>query len=40
MDLGDLIRDLRTARGWSQGRLSDQINARYGTALTRDYVSR
>ncbi|MFE5495277.1 helix-turn-helix domain-containing protein [Streptomyces virginiae] len=40
MDLGDLIRDLRTARGWSQGRLSDQINARYGTALTREYVSR
>ncbi|MFE5562891.1 helix-turn-helix domain-containing protein [Streptomyces sp. NPDC056544] len=40
MDLGDLIRDLRTARGWSQGRLSDQINARYGTALTREYISR
>ncbi|MFA7768257.1 helix-turn-helix domain-containing protein [Streptomyces sp. NPDC048723] len=40
MDLGDLIRDLRTARGWSQGRLSDQINARYGTGLTREYVSR
>ncbi|MFJ7592993.1 helix-turn-helix domain-containing protein [Streptomyces sp. NPDC097617] len=40
MDLGDLIRDLRTARGWSQGRLSDQVNARYGTALTREYVSR
>ncbi|MFD9622127.1 helix-turn-helix domain-containing protein [Streptomyces virginiae] len=40
MDLGDLIRDLRTARGWSQGRLSDRINARYGTALAREYVSR
>ncbi|WP_030729500.1 helix-turn-helix domain-containing protein [Streptomyces sp. NRRL S-237] len=40
MDLGDLIRDLRIARGWSQGRLSDRINARYGTALTREYVSR
>ncbi|MFD7916797.1 helix-turn-helix domain-containing protein [Streptomyces sp. NPDC059752] len=35
-----MIRDLRTARGWSQGRLSDRINARYGTALTREYISR
>ncbi|WP_327732512.1 helix-turn-helix domain-containing protein [Streptomyces nojiriensis] len=35
-----MIRDLRIARGWSQGRLSDQTNARYGTALTREYVSR
>ena len=25
MSIGDLIRDLRTARGWSQGRLADEL---------------
>ncbi|MFD3806170.1 helix-turn-helix domain-containing protein [Streptomyces sp. NPDC058619] len=39
MDLGTLIRDLRTARGWSQGRLASAINEAYGTTLSREYVS-
>ncbi|MFI7101054.1 helix-turn-helix domain-containing protein [Streptomyces sp. NPDC050161] len=40
MAIGDLIHDLRKARGWSQGRLADEINRRYGTNLTREYISR
>ncbi|MFJ3931718.1 MULTISPECIES: helix-turn-helix domain-containing protein [unclassified Streptomyces] len=39
MELGELIRDLRRARGWSQGRLASAVNAVYGTTLTREYVS-
>ncbi len=39
MDIGELIRDLRKARGWSQGRLASEINHRHGTTLTREYVS-
>ncbi|MFJ3975455.1 helix-turn-helix domain-containing protein [Streptomyces sp. NPDC090021] len=39
MELGELIRDLRKARGLSQGRLASAINAAYGTTLTREYVS-
>ncbi|MFD3471550.1 helix-turn-helix domain-containing protein [Streptomyces sp. NPDC058682] len=39
MDIGELIRDLRKARGWSQGRLASAINATHGTTLTREYVS-
>ncbi|MFE9792604.1 helix-turn-helix domain-containing protein [Streptomyces goshikiensis] len=39
MDIGELIRDLRTARGWSQGRLASEINKVHGTTLTREYVS-
>ncbi|MFF1478794.1 helix-turn-helix domain-containing protein [Streptomyces sp. NPDC058301] len=39
MDIGELIRDLRKARGISQGRLASEINERYGTTLTREYVS-
>ncbi|MER5889943.1 helix-turn-helix transcriptional regulator [Streptomyces sp. NPDC001941] len=39
MDIGRLIRDLRKARGWSQGRLASAINDRYGTTLSREYVS-
>lgn len=39
MELGELIKDLRKARGWSQGRLASAINAAYGTTLTREYVS-
>ncbi|SEC44266.1 hypothetical protein SAMN05428942_1488 [Streptomyces sp. 2112.2] len=35
-----MIADLRRARGWSQGRLADEINERYGTTLTREYISR
>ncbi|MET9297382.1 helix-turn-helix transcriptional regulator [Streptomyces sp. NPDC003077] len=40
MAIGDLIRDLRKARGWSQGRLADAINSAYGAGLTRECVSR
>jgi transcriptional regulator with XRE-family HTH domain len=39
MDIGELIRDLRKARGWSQGRLASEVNRVYGTTLTREYVS-
>ncbi|MGW0117661.1 helix-turn-helix domain-containing protein [Streptomyces sp. NPDC003327] len=40
MEIGELIRDLRTARGWSQGRLAQAVNEAYGTSLDREYVSR
>lgn len=40
MAIGQLIRDLRAARGWSQGRLASEINAAFGTTLEREYVSR
>ncbi|WP_327687329.1 helix-turn-helix domain-containing protein [Streptomyces sp. NBC_00467] len=40
MGIGELIRELRTARGWSQGRLVSEINDAFGTSLTRDYLSR
>ncbi|MEW2374437.1 helix-turn-helix transcriptional regulator [Streptomyces sp. NPDC006656] len=40
MEIGELIRELRGAHGWSQGRLADEINARCGTTLTREYVAR
>ncbi|MFE2857382.1 multiprotein-bridging factor 1 family protein [Streptomyces lavendulae] len=40
MDIGELIRELRTAHGWSQARLADEINKRHATALTREYVAR
>ncbi|MBT2403547.1 MULTISPECIES: helix-turn-helix domain-containing protein [unclassified Streptomyces] len=39
MEFGELMRDLRKARGWSQGRLASAINATHGTTLTREYVS-
>ncbi|MFE2496009.1 helix-turn-helix domain-containing protein [Streptomyces scopuliridis] len=39
MAIGQLIKDLRAARGWSQGRLATAINEAFGTALTREYVS-
>ncbi|GHF65009.1 hypothetical protein GCM10010218_53080 [Streptomyces mashuensis] len=39
MIIGDLIRELRTGRGWSQGRLASELNAAFGTSLTREYVS-
>ncbi|MEV6049247.1 helix-turn-helix domain-containing protein [Streptomyces xanthochromogenes] len=39
MDIGELIRDLRKARGLSQGGLAKMINEQYGTTLTREYVS-
>ncbi|MFI1869582.1 helix-turn-helix domain-containing protein [Streptomyces jumonjinensis] len=40
MAIGVLIKDLRGARGWSQGRLADEINEVFGTGLDREYVSR
>ncbi|GAA1911606.1 helix-turn-helix domain-containing protein [Streptantibioticus ferralitis] len=39
MAIGQLIKDLRTARGWSQGRLASEINKAFGTTLSREYVS-
>ncbi|MEV5938191.1 helix-turn-helix transcriptional regulator [Streptomyces sp. NPDC051994] len=39
MDIGELIRNLRKARGWSQGRLASKINDQFGTSLTREYIS-
>ncbi|MFE6848630.1 multiprotein-bridging factor 1 family protein [Streptomyces sp. NPDC057686] len=40
MDIGELIRELRGAHGWSQARLADEINATHGTTLTREYIAR
>ncbi|KJY29557.1 DNA-binding protein, partial [Streptomyces sp. NRRL S-444] len=40
MDIGELIRELRAAHGWSQGRLADEINTVHGTTLTREYIAR
>ncbi|NML50774.1 helix-turn-helix transcriptional regulator [Streptomyces sp. R302] len=40
MSIGALIKDLRTARGWSQGRLASEINDAFDTNLDREYVSR
>ncbi|GLX23174.1 hypothetical protein Slala02_64560 [Streptomyces lavendulae subsp. lavendulae] len=34
MDIRELIRGLRGARGWSQARLADEIDAMHGTKLT------
>ncbi|MCX4587466.1 helix-turn-helix domain-containing protein [Streptomyces sp. NBC_01481] len=39
MGIGELIRELRKARGWSQGRLASTVNDQFGTTLTREYVS-
>ncbi|MFD7539547.1 helix-turn-helix domain-containing protein [Streptomyces sp. NPDC059819] len=40
MAIGALIKDLRKARGWSQGQLASAINDAFGTNLDREYVSR
>ncbi|MFE7379083.1 helix-turn-helix domain-containing protein [Streptomyces zhihengii] len=40
MGIGQLIRDLRQARGWSQGRLAAAVNDAFGTNLDREYISR
>ncbi|AJT65053.1 helix-turn-helix domain-containing protein [Streptomyces chattanoogensis] len=40
MAIGELITDLRKARGWSQGRLASAINDAFGTNLDREYISR
>ncbi|GGX77620.1 helix-turn-helix domain-containing protein [Streptomyces hiroshimensis] len=39
VEIGELVRELRKARGWSQGRLAAEINDAFGTALAREYVS-
>ncbi|MFE6776552.1 helix-turn-helix domain-containing protein [Streptomyces sp. NPDC057702] len=39
MSIGELIRELRSARGWSQGRLASEVNKQFGTTLSREYVS-
>ncbi|MGW7572894.1 helix-turn-helix domain-containing protein [Streptomyces sp. NPDC054765] len=39
MCIGVLIRDLRLARGLSQGQLAAMVNERFGTTLSREYVS-
>jgi transcriptional regulator with XRE-family HTH domain len=38
--LGALVRDLRLAHGWSQGRLAGALEAASGVPLGREYVSR
>ncbi|MGW7004856.1 helix-turn-helix domain-containing protein [Streptomyces sp. NPDC054933] len=40
MAIGILIKELRQAHGWSQGRLAQEINEAFGTNLDREYVSR
>ncbi|MGW1995331.1 helix-turn-helix domain-containing protein [Embleya sp. NPDC001921] len=40
MRFGELIRDLRSARGWSQGRLRDELNRVADANLSREYISR
>lgn len=41
MSVGRLIRQLRQARGWSQGRLAAELNKRAGEyTITREYISR
>jgi transcriptional regulator with XRE-family HTH domain len=40
MLVGDVIRELREARGWSQSRLADELCAVSGTNITREYISR
>ncbi|MEU5408319.1 helix-turn-helix domain-containing protein [Nocardia asteroides] len=40
MHTGKLIRDLRQARGWSQGRLAHELGNHSGQPITREYISR
>lgn len=40
MRIGALIAELRNARGWSQGRLADEINRVAGTNIDRERISR
>ncbi|WP_194813888.1 helix-turn-helix domain-containing protein [Nocardia sp. XZ_19_385] len=37
---GDLIRELRLAKGWSQGRLADELCKSSGANIGREYISR
>lgn len=38
--IGELIRDLRKARGWSQGQLADELCRLSGASISREYISR
>ncbi|GAA5045696.1 helix-turn-helix domain-containing protein [Nocardia callitridis] len=38
--VGEIIRELRKARGWSQGRLADELSAHSGANISREYISR
>ncbi|MFE3360849.1 helix-turn-helix domain-containing protein, partial [Streptomyces californicus] len=38
--IGELIRDLRKSRGWSQGRLAIELTKESGTKIRREYISR
>lgn len=40
MGVGELISDLRKARGWSQGRLASELTESGGCTITREYISR
>ncbi|ONM47495.1 DNA-binding protein [Nocardia donostiensis] len=40
MAVGELIRELRKARGWSQGKLADELCAHSGANISREYISR
>jgi len=40
MGVGELIRELRDARGWSQARLADELSRVSGTNIGREYISR
>jgi transcriptional regulator with XRE-family HTH domain len=41
MSVGQLIRQLRRARGWSQSRLAEELNkSAGGPTITREYISR
>ncbi|MFD3463783.1 multiprotein-bridging factor 1 family protein [Nocardia fluminea] len=40
MKTGELIRELRNARGWSQARLADELTKVSGTNIGREYISR
>ncbi|MFI6047705.1 helix-turn-helix domain-containing protein [Nocardia sp. NPDC051321] len=39
-ETGDLIRHLRLAKGWSQGRLADELCKASGANISREYISR
>ncbi|MFE3446795.1 helix-turn-helix transcriptional regulator [Nocardia sp. NPDC059180] len=39
-DTGRLIRQLRAAKGWSQGRLAGELSRSSGCNMTREYISR
>ncbi|WP_036527093.1 helix-turn-helix domain-containing protein [Nocardia sp. CNY236] len=39
-DTGTLIRQLRVAKGWSQGKLASELSGVSGCNMTREYISR